>query len=135
MKKIVLNLLYLFAIVYFVYSCDDGKTADKSKAADKYKYTVDVDSAHKHTYYCPMKCEGDKVYHEKGTCPKCNMDLVEVKMCKKCDKPKKDCTCMCVKCDKPKKDCTCMCVKCDKPKKDCTCMCKKCDKPKKDCTC
>ncbi len=26
-------------------------------------------------YQCPMKCEGDKVYHEPGKCPKCKMDL------------------------------------------------------------
>lgn len=29
-------------------------------------------------YYCPMKCEGDKTYAEKGSCPTCGMDLVEV---------------------------------------------------------
>lgn len=27
-------------------------------------------------YYCPMECEGDKTYTEKGTCPVCGMDLV-----------------------------------------------------------
>ncbi len=26
-------------------------------------------------YQCPMKCEGDKIYHEPGKCPKCKMDL------------------------------------------------------------
>lgn len=30
------------------------------------------------TYYCPMKCEGDKTYPEKGSCPTCGMDLVVV---------------------------------------------------------
>ena len=29
-------------------------------------------------YQCPMKCEGDKVYHEEGKCPKCKMDLKKV---------------------------------------------------------
>lgn len=29
-------------------------------------------------YQCPMKCEGDKVYHQEISCPVCNMDLVEV---------------------------------------------------------
>ncbi len=29
-------------------------------------------------YYCPMKCEGDKVYDEPGDCPVCNMHLVPV---------------------------------------------------------
>ena len=30
-------------------------------------------------YYCPMKCEGDKIYNEPGNCPVCNMHLVPVK--------------------------------------------------------
>lgn len=29
------------------------------------------------TFYCPMRCEGDKIYHEPGDCPVCGMDLVE----------------------------------------------------------
>ncbi len=29
------------------------------------------------TYYCPMRCEGDKTYDEPGDCPVCGMDLVE----------------------------------------------------------
>ena len=29
-------------------------------------------------YYCPMKCEGDKVYDAPGDCPVCNMHLVPV---------------------------------------------------------
>ena len=29
------------------------------------------------TFDCPMKCEGDKVYHEAGECPKCGMDLTK----------------------------------------------------------
>lgn len=29
-------------------------------------------------YQCPMKCEGDKMYDEAGSCPKCGMDLKEV---------------------------------------------------------
>ena len=29
-------------------------------------------------YYCPMKCEGEKVYDEPGRCPVCNMYLVPV---------------------------------------------------------
>lgn len=26
-------------------------------------------------YQCPMKCEGEKIYHEEGSCPVCKMDL------------------------------------------------------------
>jgi hypothetical protein len=45
-------------------------------------------SMHKHTdestdstreggkYFCPMKCEGDKLYDQPGICPVCNMHLV-----------------------------------------------------------
>ncbi len=29
-------------------------------------------------YYCPMKCEGDKIYDHPGKCPVCNMHLVPV---------------------------------------------------------
>lgn len=29
-------------------------------------------------YYCPMKCEEDKVYDSPGNCPVCNMKLVPV---------------------------------------------------------
>ncbi|HSH20271.1 MAG TPA: heavy metal-binding domain-containing protein [Draconibacterium sp.] len=32
----------------------------------------------KNTYYCPMKCEGDKTYNVVGNCPVCNMHLVPV---------------------------------------------------------
>jgi len=28
------------------------------------------------TYYCPMHCEGDKVYNKSGDCSVCGMDLV-----------------------------------------------------------
>ncbi len=29
------------------------------------------------TFYCPMHCEGDKIYDKSGDCPVCGMDLVE----------------------------------------------------------
>ncbi|MRI00241.1 heavy metal translocating P-type ATPase [Kriegella sp. EG-1] len=29
------------------------------------------------TFYCPMRCEGDKTYDQPGDCPVCGMDLVE----------------------------------------------------------
>ncbi|SEM84815.1 Cu2+-exporting ATPase [Chryseobacterium taichungense] len=29
-------------------------------------------------YYCPMFCEGDKIYPDKGDCPVCNMHLEEI---------------------------------------------------------
>ncbi len=44
-------------------------TAIKPMAANKAKGTG--------TFYCPMHCEGDKIYDEMGDCPVCGMDLVE----------------------------------------------------------
>ena len=26
-------------------------------------------------YQCPMKCEGEKIYHKEGSCPVCEMKL------------------------------------------------------------
>ena len=46
---------------------------DKSKQHANHK-------SHKHQpgkYYCPMQCEGDKVYDKPGDCPVCGMDLVK----------------------------------------------------------
>jgi protein SCO1 len=31
-------------------------------------------------FYCPMKCEGEKTYPKKGSCPVCKMDLIPVKL-------------------------------------------------------
>ena len=31
----------------------------------------------KSKYYCPMHCEGEKVYDKAGDCPVCGMDLVK----------------------------------------------------------
>jgi hypothetical protein len=28
-------------------------------------------------YQCPMKCEGEKLYEKPGSCPVCNMKLVQ----------------------------------------------------------
>lgn len=40
--------------------------------------TTSEQKVDKTEYQCPMKCEGDKVYHQEISCPVCNMDLVEV---------------------------------------------------------
>ena len=48
-----------------------GEAVDKG--VDKTK-----DALAMNDYQCPMKCEGDKVYHEAGKCPKCKMDLKKI---------------------------------------------------------
>lgn len=35
------------------------------------------DSVAKKEYYCPMKCEGDEMHAEEGSCSVCKMDLVK----------------------------------------------------------
>ena len=35
-----------------------------------------ISDSSKGTYYCPMQCEGDKMYNEPGSCPECGMDLI-----------------------------------------------------------
>lgn len=37
------------------------------------------EASKKEAYQCPMKCEKDKTYAKKGTCPKCTMELKLVK--------------------------------------------------------
>ena len=43
--------------------------------SDKKEMTVPVNADGK--YYCPMHCEGEKVYDKAGDCPVCGMDLVK----------------------------------------------------------
>ena len=51
-------IILFFGTVLFFGSCNKSpKVADKTELQ------------------CPMKCEGDKVYKEEGTCPVCKMDL------------------------------------------------------------
>ncbi len=38
------------------------------------KESIKKESA-KTAYQCPMKCEGERVYHKEGSCPICKMDL------------------------------------------------------------
>lgn len=46
------------------------------------KHHANKHQHHKHeagqeNYFCPMHCEGEKVYHEPGDCPKCGMHLIK----------------------------------------------------------
>lgn len=57
----------VLAIAFFFASC--GNTSNEKSNSNT---TEQVETA---MYQCPMKCEGDKMYAEKGTCPICKMDL------------------------------------------------------------
>ncbi len=61
MKNLTLGFFTLLSLLFFFNSCgSDSTTADSSEAV----------------YKCPMECEGDKTYSEKGSCPVCKMDLM-----------------------------------------------------------
>src|SRR5690606_18999139 len=38
---------------------------------------VKINPSNQGKYYCPMHCEGEKVYDKAGDCPVCGMDLVQ----------------------------------------------------------
>ena len=59
MKKNILASFLLLSFLFFIASC--------------YNETNDVPP-----YQCPMKCEGGKVYSQKGSCPICKMDIKPV---------------------------------------------------------
>ena len=53
-----------------------GKSSSSIHAhSDKKEIKVPVNAKGK--YYCPMHCEGEKVYDKAGDCPVCGMDLVK----------------------------------------------------------
>ncbi|RIV70553.1 heavy metal translocating P-type ATPase [Flagellimonas aequoris] len=68
------------------------ETFEKALEQDGGRYSIHMPGHHHHeqkkekeqpkqegtgTYYCPMRCEGDKTYDKPGDCPVCGMDLVE----------------------------------------------------------
>ena len=86
MRKLVYASLFV-AVMAFV-SCGQEKKVE----AEKPETTKEVEQVapaaqaeHDHSedmaagvYQCPMKCEGEKTYAEKGSCPVCKMDLKEI---------------------------------------------------------
>ncbi|RLD85556.1 MAG: hypothetical protein DRJ07_02770 [Bacteroidetes bacterium] len=105
MKKITIALALFLAIGMVFTSCENTKKgAEKDvkeisteiekdakkvakeveKGAEEVGEAIDEgiektkDALAMNDYQCPMKCEGDKVYHEEGKCPKCKMDLKKV---------------------------------------------------------
>lgn len=65
MKKIV-SLTILCSTLIFA-SCGENNTETTNETTEELENVS--------MYQCPMKCEGDKMYEEKGTCPVCQMDL------------------------------------------------------------
>ena len=61
-------LFLVFSIGMIMSSCKNEKSADNMASHQD----------HPISYKCPMDCEKGKTYDAKGTCPKCNMELIEV---------------------------------------------------------
>lgn len=70
MKKTIIYFLFAFATLTIV-SCGKKEKTDA---------TIETTSEHEHAvaYHCPMDCEKGKTYDKAGTCPVCEMDLVEI---------------------------------------------------------
>ena len=48
---------------------------EKSKAVDNHKHSDKTSNSNNGEYYCPMHCEGNKLYNKPGDCPVCGMSL------------------------------------------------------------
>lgn len=84
MKRTILTGVLILSLVLFATSCKEDKKSAEDVKMESHEQG-DSDKEMKQTeiavaeYQCPMNCEGDKTYHEPGSCPVCKMDLKEVK--------------------------------------------------------
>lgn len=60
---------------YSIHASEDYSNHDHSNHEHQHKAKEEGKGTGK--FYCPMQCEGDKMYDEPGDCPVCGMDLVE----------------------------------------------------------
>ncbi len=78
-------LLAFTALVLSLASCggSDSQNHDQDHQQDTSKVDTTANAQPKGEegvlYYCPMKCEGEKQYHQAGECVVCEMDLRKVK--------------------------------------------------------
>jgi len=65
---LIATTFFLFGATMLV-SCGSGEENHQHDGASEH---------HDHVaYICPMKCEGEKTYHEPGKCSVCGMAMVE----------------------------------------------------------
>jgi protein SCO1 len=67
MKTKIITAAIFVATALFMASCGNSSIEKSNENA-----TEEVKTS---MYQCPMKCEGEKMYEEQGTCPVCKMDL------------------------------------------------------------
>lgn len=79
MKKLI-QAIGIIAVLIFFAACreDHSKHQHPQNSADTTHQHKEGEQ-HAAVYQCPMKDEGDKTYDKPGECPKCGMDLEEVK--------------------------------------------------------
>ena len=75
--EVLQNQLHHSGLHYTLYSHGDPG-ADSGKEDPEAVVRSD-EVAGAGVFYCPMQCEGDKIYDEPGDCPVCGMDLVASK--------------------------------------------------------
>lgn len=62
-----------FALMLLITACGSDKQDTQQQPVNQ-ETKQDAQQA---SFYCPMKCEGEKTYAEAGSCPVCGMDLVK----------------------------------------------------------
>ena len=74
MKKglFALSIIGVFGMLTLSSCSEEQKSSSSTEATEATEETVETKE-----YYCPMKCEGDKMYADEGQCPECGMDLVK----------------------------------------------------------
>ena len=84
MKRKILTGVLILSLGLFITSCKENKKHTEHEKTENHEHG-DSDNDMNHSeiaaaeYQCPMKCEGEKTYHEPGSCSVCKMDLKEVK--------------------------------------------------------
>lgn len=69
MKKTILSVIALLFLAGVTFtSCSNDNSSEKNSNEASSETTG---------YHCPMQCEGEKTYHDPGSCPECGMDLVK----------------------------------------------------------
>lgn len=82
MKNIIFFLIVSCSVLL---SCKSNSSSENTETSTETSIeattetsTVNQSDTASVSYYCPMKCEKDKVYAEPGQCPVCKMDLEKV---------------------------------------------------------
>ena len=83
-KMFVGGSLYHYRVAGDIFGYkENNKSTEHEKTENHEHGDLDNDMNHSEIaaaeYQCPMKCEGEKTYHEPGSCSVCKMDLKEVK--------------------------------------------------------